>query len=222
MIGALNPCAFKVGGGPTLAEKLYRESRLSLGEGGAGEVNSLEDKWRQAKALARAKGLAAVERAASQAFPHLGVEQLPVYEDMLSLEGAGEAADRSEAVARALSDDPAATVPNLLDELRRIDPIIELDTIDATESVVARYGKPFQVDGSAQQSSRWPAFSQHFFAHVRWPVPGGIPPSDDRAEVVRSLNRMLPAWCDFVIYNKVGFFFDGFNDSFLDITALEP
>lgn len=211
MLGALNPCAFQVGGGPTLPETVWRQLRSGLGTQGPGPVSGVEDRWRQAKALGIAKVLSMQERAAAQAWPQLGVEHLPIYEAILGVAGGDTLAARSEAAAAAYVGVPDATDPGLLAALQRIDPTIELVVVPAAESAVARHGKPF---GSTQETAQWPAYSEHFFAFVKWPVID----ESKRSTVERLLNKSLPAWCDFVIYQSEGFTLD---EDPLDVTFLE-
>lgn len=218
MLGALCPLPFQVGGGPTLPEKVYRELREGLGEGGAGPEDGLEDSWRQAKALGIAKALSVVERAAMQAFPDRGIEHLPVYEAILGIATEDHLVARTSAVVDAYTLQLDATIPGLKQSLQAIDPIIEIDTISPDKSVVTRHGKPF--DDDPDDTSYWPAYSQHFFLHVRWPVPGGVPDADKKRRVARVLSRALPSWVDWTIYNQAGFYCDGYLDSYLDVTAM--
>jgi hypothetical protein len=219
-LGILNPCGFQCGGGPTLTEKVYRQLRQGLGTDGAGPEDGLEDRWRQCKALVIAKAMDVSERAAMQAFPQLGVEHAPVYEAVLSLPAQPTLAEETDAIASSYTLELDATIAGLQDELSAIDAAIVIDLIASGQSVVTRHGKPFQVDGAPQGTSQWPAYSQHFFLHVRWPVTGGVPPADKKRLVERALSRSLPSWVDWTIYNQAGFYLDGFNDSYLDVTAM--
>lgn len=204
-LGALNPCAFQCGGGPTLVEKIYRALRASLGRDGAGPEGGLEDTWRIAKAIAIAKALSAGERAAMQAFPNLGVEHLPIYEGILGVRDGETLAERTEAVAAAYVGVPDATDTGLEGALKKIDPSIELVIVDRDSSAISRYGYPFGAD--------YVAYSEHFFAFVEWPAID----ESKRATVERLLNKALPAWCDFSIYQSRGFVLD---ESELDVTYM--
>lgn len=212
-IGELNPCAFQCGGGPTLPEKIYEQLRSGLGKNGAGPEDGIEDRWRQAKALAIAKALDVQERAAMQAFPNLGVEHLPIYEAILGLREGENLADRTDAVTAAYVGVPDATDPGLEAALQRIDSTISLVVVDATESLVAHFGKPFQIGAATQDPAEWPAYSEHLFAFIHWPVID----ETKRPLVERLLNKSLPSWCDWVIYQSVGFVLD---ESPLDVTFL--
>ncbi len=210
MLGSMNPLPMRVGGGPTRAEVIWRQLRSGLGTRGAGPEGSSEDRWRQAKALGIAKVLSMQERAAAQAFPQLGIEHLPIYEAILAVTGGDTLAARTEAVTAAYVGVPDATDPGLEAALQRIDPTIELVVAPHAEALVTRYGKPF---GAAQDTAKWPAYSEHFFAFVKWPVID----ESKRGSVERLLNKSLPAWCDFVIYQSEGFTLD---EDPLDVTFL--
>lgn len=219
MLGGLHPLPFHVGGGPTFAEKLYNESRSALGPKGAGPTGGLEDSWRKCRALAMSKAASAAERAAMRAFPSSGGEALPIWEALLGVDQELTIGDRIASVTAAFTQSLDAVASSIETRLQEVDATITVEAVDADTTTVARSGQPFQVaSGDAHDTSRWPAYSEHAILFVKWP--GGVPDTDKRRRVERILNRDLPAWWDWRIYNVSGFYCDGYLNSFCDLTLL--
>lgn len=219
MLGGLHPLPFQVGGGLTMAEKLYRESRSALGEKGAGPEGGLEDSWRKCRALAMSKAANAAERAAMRAYPSAGGEALPIWEGLLGVAEESTIGARIEAVTSAYTQSLDAVAGAIEDRLQAIDASITVEALDPDTATIAHFGQPFQVDAiHDHDTSRWPAYSEHAILFVKWP--GAVPDSDKRRRVERILNRDLPAWWDWRIFNASGFYCDGFNDSYCDLTLL--
>lgn len=219
MLGGLSPLPMQIGGGATIAEKLYRESRSALGRNGAGPEGGLEDSWRKCRALAMSKAVSAAERAAMRAFPSSGGEALPIWEALLGVDQEATDGARIEAVTSAYTQSLDAVGESIEQRLQAIDATITVEAVDPDSTTIARFGQPFQVDaGDAHDTSMWPAYSEHAILLVKWP--GGIPDANKRRRVERILNRDLPAWWDWRIFNASGFYCDGFNDSYCDLTLL--
>lgn len=230
-IGGRNPIPTHIGGSSAPTEKVWRTLRKALGtrlDGGdvAGPVDGIEDMWRLAKARAIAKVLQLEELAVTQAFPFLATVALDLYERALGVPRAPTDQQRREAVAVAYTAGLDAVIPHVRAELQRIDPGLDVVTVNPATSIWTQFGKCFAnrnsndmfVDG--RKSAAFPNYSQHFVLVVRWSgSPGGVPDPAKRAEVERYLNTVLPSWVDYSIENGEGFYLDGFNTSLLDLTS---
>lgn len=220
MSGALNPCPYQVGGGPTLPEKFYTALRRSLGELGAAKAGGIDDAWRIARALTLAAACSTKERAFFQAFPGYATDHLPVYEALLLLPGSDTLAEGLEAAELAYTASLDLALPGIRADLRAMDPQLDVTSTPYDQAITTRYGKPFQVDSKAQRSSDYPAFSTNCLCCVQYSGSGGVVPEPLRSRVVDYLNAALPSWVDWRIFNHSGFFLDGFDDSKLDATAM--
>src|SRR5277367_5638913 len=105
----------EVGGGTSRAEAIYRGLRSTVGKGGSGPPDSIEDVWRQSKAQAIASVVIMVERAAVQVFPNLATDRIPAYERLLRFGAPAGATDeeRRRAVAAAWTTENLADTPDV-------------------------------------------------------------------------------------------------------------
>jgi hypothetical protein len=228
-IGGHNPCAFHLGGDPSPTEKIWTTLRKAVGSTVtgrpiAGPVGGLEDSWRLAKAQAIGAVLGLDELAAVQAFPDRATAHLPVWEELLGLTGGGSEQERRDAATAALTVQLLAVLPEIKSALQAIDSGIDVvvqsyassTTWIPGKSYANRAGDTFNTIGVEAMLS----YSCHHVLFVRWSgAPGGVPPATTRATVERYLNTVLPSWVDYSISNASGFYLDGFNNSFLDLTA---
>jgi hypothetical protein len=123
-IGPSNPCAFRVGGGPTSVQKAEKTLADAVGPHNAAEAGTLEAEWRFSKARGLASAVSADERSMYQAWPDTATDAIPGYEEQLGIIPSTDASDqeRREAITDAWVNDPDAAVQALSDELQAIDP----------------------------------------------------------------------------------------------------
>ena len=225
-----NPWPFEWGGGPTIVEKHYLVLRRAVGVGGSAlDEESVEDLWRQRKAIMVAALDAVAERAFLQFFPDKAQDSLPYYEQLLGVvAGPGQSDEaRRQAVVPAFIADALADTGRAVDSLLRIDErfgIIEQTHESAAATVLGRAFEPFNGSpdfdsGDASvKSSSFPNYSDDFMVTVLFS--GSAVPGKVEREIIdqgaRLLNTMLPAWVGFRIITGTGFILD---QSPLDITG---
>jgi hypothetical protein len=198
-----------------------------LGRDGPGPEDSLEDGWRQAKVTGLLMAFSMGERAAMQALPQWATDHVEVYEDLLGVPQAETGAERRDAITAAWTLELGATIPALRIMLQAIDSGLDIVDIDEDWSTVFQQGKAYAPHSGTPDygnllATDWPNYSTHFVIKAIWTgLPNGVPEPYVRAEVERALNTTLPSWDDYTIQNAAsGFYLDGFNDSYLDLTAL--
>ncbi|MEE9395191.1 MAG: hypothetical protein V3W41_22090 [Planctomycetota bacterium] len=225
-IGRQNPIPFQIGGGTSELQRTWFEMRKHLGEGGPGPLESLEDRWRFAKACGLVKVTTMGRRALMQFFPHQATDHLTVYENLLRVPRATTDEGRRIAITAKFTAQVSAVIPEVRTALMAFDPNIDVVIQVENQSVHFHPGKMARPrDGTAgaygvKAGSDFPAFSSHFILTVLWSGLGASPPPTDTLAAVQDyLNDVLPSWVDWRIVTNLGFFLDGFNDSRLDLTA---
>jgi len=226
MIGALNPCPFRVGGGPPPSARVYYAMRRSVGRGGSAKDDTgLDGLWRRS----RAKGLAAIwsakERAVLQFFPHLATDGIPYYEGLTGLvraKGECESAYRirlwAAFVASIRSD-----CPHMDADLKAIDSRIEI--LEPGASTTTQHGRAFgplhaSLESPPMVASIVPNYSTDFVLYVLFDVGHSGPPTTSEERTIERIHAylrgVLPSWCSFVVVTEVGFILDL---SSLDLTG---
>lgn len=217
-IGALNPCPFRVGGGPTAAEKAYRVTRNAVGKGGSAANDSgIDGLWRRSKAKGLAAASSAKRRALLQAFPHLATDALPSYERTLGIVPSGNETQRRAVVVPRWVRRPGRSIPDLEASLKAIDARFSLLHPSNETAATTQFGRAFGPLHSSLESpefgldgySAYPNYSTDFIVRVLFDVgySGGLTPADERLrESARVLLRSsLQSWVDFTIVTSVGF-----------------
>lgn len=226
MIGSLNPCPFRVGGGATPSSKAYHALKRVVGEGGsAKDETGLDGLWRRS----RAKGLAAVwcakERATLQFFPHLATDGIEYYERVTGLVRAKNEADATYRLRlwAAFVASIRSDVPHIDDDLKAIDSRIEIIEPGPTTTTV--HGRAFgplhsTLESPAMAATVVPNYSTDFVLYVFFDVNHSGPPTTNERRTIERVNSylrgMLPSWVSFVIMTEVGFTLDL---SSLDLTG---
>lgn len=234
-LGWTSPLAMELGGDPSDVELVWQALRDAVGKGGAALEDTIEDLWRQARARAIAFSASEMERAALQVFPNIATDWLAYYEKLLGVVppvGATEA-DRREEVARRFARELRADGQNLLAALQEIEPTSELLEVDPDKTTVAQFGiafnaRPYAAPFGTNNASNYPAYSTDMIVVVRVTLETGVSqiPTLTYQRMEETLNELLPAWVDFAVTQvgstgAEGFYLDGFNDSYLDLTAFD-
>lgn len=238
-IGPDNPVAFRVGGGPTRAQAAYNALRSAVGKGNSAAENTIIETWRRA----RARGLAAVHgerRAVLQGIsPDLATDMIPMYERILNKQFPIDTPDETkrQALLKAwVSKQDASTVEAALQEIDSSVTVEATDRDEERESQLGRAfedfdptsgqasGPPFNLVGlSGPKADSFPNFSDSFRFYVRFPhATGSFPEASRRIreQLKAELNKIIPSWCDFVIFaDDTGFTLDL---ALLDVTAFGP
>ena len=215
MIGSLNPCPFRAGGGPTPSSKTYSTMHRAVGVGGSAlDDRGLDGLWRRS----RAKGVAAADSSLTRAvlnwFPILATDALPSFGRILNLI---QAVDESETEFRrrvwaAWVVRQAVDTPSLLAQLQMIDSRFSLSV--QSESATTQFGKAFSSDAGADwglstNETLLPNYSTDFVIFVEFALgyPGTPRSSDQRAiaQARELLLAALPSWVDFSISISQGF-----------------
>ncbi len=241
MVALGNPLSFELGGGPSPQEQVYNVMFQNVGDGIRSTPDSLVEKWR----FARARGIAAFsmdDRAATQAFPDLSTDYLPVWEDILSIipNPSASEAERQAIVLAEYTRVIDATFPNLETKLKDIDSLISIILLPQAFTRITSPGRGFQdwdpsasdasgppfnlgpigVTGAGPDQTALPNYSSNFILYVLFDVgAGAISVSNQRtlAEISELLNESLPAWVDLNLFTACGFVLD---QDLLDITAM--
>ncbi len=218
MIGSLNPCPFRVGGGATPSSKAYSAMRRIVGEGGSARVDTgLDGLWRRS----RAKGLAAVwaakERATLQFFPHLATDGIPYYERVTGqVRGKGEqdAAYRLRLWAAYVAS-IRADVPHIDEDLKAIDSRISI--VEPRFTATTQHGRAFgplhaSLETPPMVATVVPNYSTDFVLYVLFDAGHAGPPTvGERRTIERIgsyLRGVLPSWVSFVVMTETDFLLD--------------
>lgn len=226
MIGALNPCPFRVGGGSTPTSRAYYALRRVVGKGGsAADDTGLDGMWRRS----RAKGLAAVwsakERATAQFFPHLATDGIAYYE---RITGLVRAKDETTAAYRlrlwaAFVASIRSDMPTIDEDLKGIDSRISI--LEPGPTVTTQHGRAFgplhsSLESPAMSASIVPNYSTDFVLYVLFDAGHSGPPTTNEKRVLERISTylrgVLPSWVSFVVMTDTGFTLDL---SSLDITG---
>lgn len=239
MAGLGNPLSFELGGGPSPQEQVYTVMFQNVGDGIRSTPDSLVEKWR----FSRARGIAAFtldDKAATQAFPDLSTDYLPVWEDILGIVPAPSAteADRQATVLAEYTRTIDATYPKLQAALQNLDPLFSILIVpqqytrttvqgrgfqDWDPAAADASGPPFNLsasNGVGPNQTSLPNYATDFIIHVLYDVGAGIISAQAQrtlAEALELLNESLPAWVDFNLFSACGFILD---QDLLDVTAL--
>lgn len=218
MIGSLNPCPFRVGGGATPSSKAYQAMRRIVGEGGSARNDTgLDGLWRRS----RAKGLAAVwsakERATLQFFPHLATDGIDYYERATGLvraKGEQDATYRLRLWAAYVAS-IRADVPHIDDDLKAIDPRISI--LEPGNSSTTEHGRAFgplgpSLESPAMTTSVVPNYSSDFVLFIFFDVGHAGPPTIGERRTIERINSylrgVLPSWVSFVLMTETAFTLD--------------
>ncbi len=237
-MGLGEPLSLALGGGPSPQEEVYDAMRQNVGNGIQGPEGSLVEKWRNA----RARGIAAFtqdDRAASQAFPDISTDYLPVWEDILDIppQPGASLSERQATVLVAYTRVIDASFPKLEDGLKSIDELMSILLIphDLIRTTVpgrafedwdptdpSASGPPFRLNagGVGNTATGFPNFSDEFILTVLFDVGAGLLSVTNQrsfAEAQDLLNESLPAWVDFRLHTACGFILD---QDLLDVTLL--
>lgn len=233
MLGSLNPCPFRVGGGPTPSSKAYGQIRRALGEGGsAPDDTGLDGLWRRSRAKGLAAATSSKRRALLQAFPHLATDAVPFYERATGHVAAPDESEtaRREAVASLWAAQLEVDLPSLSDELAAIDPRITLLAPSYATETISHFGRVFgPLDpslgeppfGATPAHSIAPNFATTFLVRVKFAVgyTGALTTDDARIyeRCKARLRDILPSWVNFSVVTSTGFIL---NQSPLDLTGM--
>lgn len=230
-LSTLNPLPLHLGRNPSQTERVWRAMRGALGTNtrgaqAAGPEAGVEDTWRRAKARVIARERQRLDLAVEQGFPQNATVHLGLLEDELNIPREATDVQRQAAVAAAYTAQLGAVIPSIREYLQAtFDSGLDVVTWDSDQAIRSRQGKAFASTGDAylagtRESGLLSNFASEFVLAVMWTgLVAGIPDPLVLQSVRDYLNGVLPSWCDFVIFNGVGFYLDGFNDSRLDLTA---
>lgn len=234
MIGSLNPCPTRCGGGPTPSAKAYGQLRRAVGEGGsASDDTGLDGLWRRSRAKGLAAATSAKRRAILQAFPHLATDAVPFYERATGHVAAPDESEtaRREAATSLWTAQLEVDLPSLGDDLAAIDSRLTLMAATYAAETISHFGRVFgpldpslePTFGATPAHSIAPNFATTFVVRVKFTVgyAGPLTLADARIyeRCKARLRDVLPSWVTFSVVTSVGFIL---NESPLDLTGLNP
>jgi hypothetical protein len=221
-LGALSPCPFRVGGGPSPTERAYRTMRRAVGKGGSAENDlGIDGLWRRSRAAGVAAATSSSERALLQAWPHLATDALDYY---ARATGLVQGADETEAAFRdrvwvAWTTQLQVDCPTLAHELQRVDPRAVL--VEQTMSVTTQHGRAIAplwpagetpAWGLPTDASEWPNYATSLIAYVRLALGYAGAPSIGDQRILERLRELLsgslPSWVDFQVLTETSFLVD--------------
>jgi len=214
-LGTMNPLPFRVGGGPTPAQRAYSTLRQAVGTGGsAPNDRGIEGLWRRSEAKGLAAASSHCRRALNQAFPHLATDLLPYYERILGLvpEVGATEAQRRDAVVPLWTKRANNSSPSVLLQLQRIDSRLSLLNPPHSGAATAQFGRAFApldasleapAFGLARGHVQFPNYSTDTIARVLFAVGHSGPLSNEELRIVQRarvlLRDVLPSTTDFTI-----------------------
>jgi hypothetical protein len=217
-LGSLNPLPFRLGGGPTPAQRAYSTLRQAVGEGGsARDDRGIEGLWRRSEAKGLAAATSHCRRALLQSSPLYATDLLPYYERILGLVPQGSDADRREAIVPLWTKQSDSSTPALLDQLQALDARLTLLDPPHSGAATAQFGRAFApLDPSLEAPAfglerghvQFPAYSTDAIVRVLFNVGYSGPLKNaelvivERAKVL--LRDLLPSTTDFTIVVQDG------------------
>lgn len=227
-----NPLPAELGGGTSTIEDVYRQLRSSVGVGGSGAEDSLEDLPRQSRAYGLGLAMHADERASNQYYPSRATDALVYYEDLLLVPLAPdlEVQERQELVSTRFTAPPATSQEDLDAGLLAIDPRLSVLTLADELVETTHHGRAFEdlaatePFGGGRKSTEFGNYSTTYLLTILFDLGAGIPTTPTETLIVSRaedyLNEALPAWVTFQsVTNAAG---GGFtlDIDLLDFTAL--
>lgn len=216
------------GGGPTLIESTHAALVAVVGQGHAADSDGIEWRWRECRAVGLAILTSYMDRALAQHDPQSATDALPFYREVFGLPDSLGDQDTRDTAHRKYHARPAADVPSVRAELKRIDPRFEILERGWSSSATTIPGRVFEdYTGAApfrlgRGDSLFPAFSHAFELVVLFDItdaPTG-PVEATAVQLARDyLDEALPAWVGYSIMGSTGFILD---QSPLDWTGFDP
>lgn len=218
MNGSLNPCPYRIGGGPTPSSKAYATIRQAVGKGGSAENElGIDGLWRRSRAKGLAAATSPTRRALLQAWPQVATDAIPYFERVL---GIVPGVDDTEPQRRAVivprwTETPIRTWSELRAALQAIYAGFDMVVQDDSKSTVTLSGRafdshaldpavgpPMSIPGGCTE---WPAYSTRRTIRVTMALGAGtapIPTPTELAYIEQAktlFRRALPAHVDFQI-----------------------
>lgn len=215
--GWQSPWPLQWGGGQTPIESALEALRAGVGKGHASEVDGVEWRWREARAIGIAIGMTMAERALSQYDARYATSGLAFYRELYGLDGYEDQDVRDR--ANSLADDNEDFGESLIEQkLQEIDGRFSLLSRTWEQSDTTIHGRTFtdwNRDDSFnlpndQEETLWPNYSNYMQFVVKLDVVG-VPTDADLASVAKArafLDDELPAWVDYEIGGDAGFVLD--------------
>jgi hypothetical protein len=206
------------GGGPTLIESALDALRAGVGKGHAAEADGIDWRWREARAIGIAIGMAMADRMLSQFDATLATTGIRFYQELYFLEGYNDQQVRELAHQYDLATDDYGE-NDIRAVLQQIDARFEFITRPFDEASTTVAGRtfgdwagnaPFNLPGGRNDTS-YPNVSNMMTLEVVLPTDGEAPTADELVSVDRAsavLDETLPAWVDYNFGDADGFILD--------------
>ncbi len=223
------PWPLQWGGGPTPVEQALSALLSGVGKGHAADVDGVERRWREARAVGIAAAMTMAERALMQFSPVTATSALPFYEELFALYGLSDQQIRERAQLLDMATDDFG-VGDVERQLQQIDLSFSIlnkpwGAIDTTVvgSAFETDGAPFHFATGAKETL-YPNVSSAFVVNVAYDLSGAAPvgfSSQNSLMAARALlDDALPAWVDYEIGGTSGGFI--LDASFLDWDRFDP
>ena len=229
MFGWQAPWPFQWGGGPTPVEQALNALLSGVGKGHAADVDGVEWRWREARAIGIAIAMTMGERALMQFSPATATSGLPFYEELFSLYGFSDQQirDRATLFTNATVD---SGVGELEAQLQLIDPAFSILPFDWVSGTTTIHGSAFESDelpfnfADGRHETFYPNVSSAFVVQVAYDLGGSTPDSYSSQNAISAANALLddalPAWVDYQVGGTAGGFI--LDVSFLDWDRFDP
>jgi hypothetical protein len=229
MFGWQAPWPFQWGGGPTPIDQALNALLAGVGKGHAADVDGVEWRWREARAIGIASAMTMGERALMQFSPGTATSAIQFYEELFSLYGFSEQQirDRATVLSNASGD---VGVGELELQLQAIDPGFSIIANDWDTASTTVHGSAFESEdlsfnfADGRGESLYPNVSSAFVIQVAYDLDGSPPTSYSSQNAMSAaralLDDALPAWVDYEIGGTPGGFI--LDSSFLDWDRFDP
>jgi hypothetical protein len=214
LTGWADPWPLQWGGGPSLIESVYAATNAVIGKGHGADGDGIEQRWREARAVGLGCLAALIERGANQSYPKSSADLGQWRRSFFLPDSMHDEEVRRESMLRLFADD-TGSIPDLDEQLKRIDPrfsIVQKDWTDSLVTMAGRYFESFENGppfGTTAKETQYPNRASSYELVILFDLGSPVSPVGviEQAAVQTArdyLQDSLPAYYDFTIVTSVG------------------